>query len=115
MLPVYCAGLQIGQKTNKLCALPGPSQKANQLTITEQFIIDAGLQASAAISTRATGLEANRLRACLAEHGAPQLAGDRLAAFEERHPGSIRVGELSIDDNPETNEIVIAEEFRSRS
>ncbi|MGI9241824.1 MAG: transglutaminase-like domain-containing protein, partial [Verrucomicrobiales bacterium] len=111
VLPAYCAGLQIGPQTTKLCAIPSPSAKANQLTVTEHFILSADQQATANISTRATGNEANRLRASIAEHGTAQLASDRLSEFARRFPDSTRDGELAIEDKVDENEIALVEKF----
>ena len=102
-IPPYTFGLQVSPKANKLSGIPRPDPNTNQLTITEHFIIAPDHSATLNVSTRAAGIEADRLRA---EQDSPSITHLR-----ESFPNINPTDTAEVSDDPEANLIVIKESF----
>lgn len=110
-LPAFHLGLQLSTRTTSLCAIPKPDPLANQLAVTEHFVAGIDRNATLKVTTRASGTEANMIRATIADTSLEEFSAARLTDLQTRHADAERTEQLSLQDDPDTNEIVLEEQF----
>ncbi|MDG2123339.1 MAG: DUF3857 domain-containing protein, partial [Verrucomicrobiales bacterium] len=111
--PCYHYGLPIDPSIQSLVHIEPPSKKRDNIEVTERYVLaQRSFEPTAIVSTRVTGMEADKLRHRIRILGGDKASEQLAAHYTTKYPGASRVGEIEEHEEEHGDSgLVVSEQF----